>query len=269
MWVCYNLRMPPRFLTTSRVAKAVGVHPNTVRIYEQMGFLPPIPRTPSGYRKFTQEHLEQMRIAWLALRWPFPGGRAFVEKMVRTAANGDLGGAHEMAFEYLARIRAEQAQAEAAVEFLERWARGQPTDRFTHPLRTHQSARLLGLTNDVLRNWERNGLISVPRDPRNGYRQYGAAEIGRLRVIRVLRKSGYSMMAILRMMTTFDRGVTTGLREALDTPNPDEDVITTADRWLSTLKQLEQQMLKVIELLEQCLTSLQRPKHAFGELSGS
>ncbi len=35
--------MPPHFLTTSRVAKAVGVHPNTVRLYEQFGFLPSIP----------------------------------------------------------------------------------------------------------------------------------------------------------------------------------------------------------------------------------
>ena len=52
----------------------------------------------------------------------------------------------------------------------------------------------------MLRNWERNGLLRVPRDPRNRYRTYSAAEIGRLRVIRVLARSKYSQMAILRML---------------------------------------------------------------------
>ena len=59
--------MNPRYLRTSDVARAVGVHPNTVRRYEEWGFLPPIPRTASGYRQFTQAHLEQMRLARLAL----------------------------------------------------------------------------------------------------------------------------------------------------------------------------------------------------------
>lgn len=45
--------MKPRYLRTSDIAKAVGVHPNTVRLYEEWGFLPPIPRNLSGYRLFT------------------------------------------------------------------------------------------------------------------------------------------------------------------------------------------------------------------------
>jgi GntR family transcriptional regulator/MocR family aminotransferase len=59
--------MKPRYMRTSDIAKAVGVHPNTVRLYEEWGFLPPIPRSPSGYRQFTQAHLDQMRLARTAL----------------------------------------------------------------------------------------------------------------------------------------------------------------------------------------------------------
>ena len=55
--------MKSRTLRTSDIAKAVGVHPNTVRLYEEWGFLPPIPRSPSGYRLFTGAHLDQMRLA--------------------------------------------------------------------------------------------------------------------------------------------------------------------------------------------------------------
>jgi DNA-binding transcriptional MerR regulator len=98
----------------------------------------------------------------------------------------------------------------------------------------------------MLRNWERNGLIEVPRDPRNGYRLYGAAEIGRLRVIRTLRRANYSLMAILRMLLNLDQGKKEDLRQVLDTPRPDENVYSAADQWLSTLAELEQRAMDVI-----------------------
>ena len=37
--------MTPHHLRTSEVAQAAGVHPNTVRLYEEWGFLPPVPRS--------------------------------------------------------------------------------------------------------------------------------------------------------------------------------------------------------------------------------
>ena len=93
-------------------------------------------------------------------------------------------------------------------------------------------------------------MIDVPRDPHNGYRLYGAAEIGRLRVIRMLRQAGYSMMAILRMLLHLERGRTENLRRVLDTPRPDEDVYSAADQWLSTLAGQEDRALDVIAQLE-------------------
>ena len=98
----------------------------------------------------------------------------------------------------------------------------------------------------MLRNWERNGLIDVPRDPSNQYRLYGTAEFGRLRVIRTLVQSGYSLMAILRMLQQFDAGKTDNLRTALDVPREDEEIQTIADRWLSTLLELEQRAQAMI-----------------------
>jgi DNA-binding transcriptional MerR regulator len=55
--------MKSRTLHPSEVAKAVGAHVNTVRLYEEWGFLPPIPCSPSGHRLFTAAHLDQMRLA--------------------------------------------------------------------------------------------------------------------------------------------------------------------------------------------------------------
>ncbi|HEU4752610.1 MAG TPA: MerR family transcriptional regulator [Armatimonadota bacterium] len=242
-----------RPLRTAEVARAAGVHPNTVRLYEEWGYLSPVPRTPTGYRQFSQMHVEQMRLARLALQWPYPGGKALVLDLVRSAAAGDLGTALELAYQYLAHARAERAHAEAAVEFLERWAQGHATDPSVPPLRIQEAARRLSVTPDMLRNWDRNGLLDVPRDPKSGYRMYGAAELGRVRVIRMLRQAGYSLNAILRMLLAFDAGDRANLRRALDTPRADEDVYSVADRWLSTLSEQEQRALDIIQQLAHML----------------
>lgn len=247
--------MKSRHLRTSEVAKAAGVHPNTVRLYEEWGFLPPVPRSPSGYRLFTGAHVDQMRLARTALHggWPGPSIRRSAVALVRRAASGDLGGALEQAYQHLALVQAERARAEVAADLLERWARGATVDATAEPLRIGQVAELLGVTTDQLRNWERNGLIDVPRDPHNRYRRYGAADIGRLRVIRMLRRAGYSTMAILRMLLQLDRGRTEDLRQALDTPRPDEDVYSAADRWLTALGAQERRAKDLITQLEQMM----------------
>jgi DNA-binding transcriptional MerR regulator len=246
------LSVNEHYLRTSNIAKTIGVHPNTVRLYEEWGFLPPIPRSPTGYRLFTQAHLDQMRLARTALHggWPGRNIRKSAAALVRQAASGDLGGALEQAYTHLALVQAERAQAEAAAALLERWARGAATDTTAESRQIGEAADLLGVTRDQLRNWERNGLIEVPRDPHNGYRLYGAAEISRLRVIRMLGQAGYSQMAILRMLLQLDQGKRADLRQALDTPRPDEDVYAAADRWLSTLGEQEQRARDMIVQLE-------------------
>jgi DNA-binding transcriptional MerR regulator len=244
-----------RRLRTSDIARAVGCHPNTVRLYEEWGFLPPVPRSRSGYRLYTEEHLDQMGLARTALRGPWPGRKikAAALSIVRLAAAEDLGGALEEAYRYQMLVQTERVEAEGAVALLERWARGVPTDATEDVLHIGQAARLLGVTTDMLRNWERNGLIKVPRDPRNGYRLYGAEEIGRLRVVRVLARAKYSQMAILRMLLRLDQGEVEGLREALDTPRSDEDVLHATDHWLSTLSELEERAQNLITQLERMI----------------
>ncbi len=241
--------MSAKFLRTSEIASAVGVHPNTVRLYEEWGFLPPIPRSPSGYRRFTAVHREQMRLARIALQWPYPGGKEVVVDLVKQAAAGNLGDSLELAYRFLSQVQAEQAHAETAVTFLEQWAQGQQVDTTKRPLHIGQAAAKLAVSADMLRNWERNGLLTVPRHPQNGYRLYGAPEIGRIRVIRMLRQAGYSVMAILRMLRQFDAGDTKSLRQALDTPDPAEDIYYVSDNWLTTLAEAEQRARAIIRQL--------------------
>jgi DNA-binding transcriptional MerR regulator len=169
--------------------------------------------------------------------------------MIGFGAEGDLGGALETAYQLRVLIQAEQAQAKVAADFLETWAQGSAVDSRAKPRRIGEVAKLLNVTTDRLRNWERNGLISVPRNPLNGYRFYRTREIGRLRVIRTLCQARYSQMAILRMLMRLDQGETGDLRQVLDTPRKDEDVYFVTDQLISTLADLEEKSQQVIDLL--------------------
>jgi DNA-binding transcriptional MerR regulator len=253
---------PKRYLRTTDLAKAANVHPNTVRLYERFGFLPPVERDPfNGYRRFTHDHLDQMLLVRQAMRFNILSGtiRATAYEIIAQGAAGDLGGALELAYRLLALVKAESAQAEAAANYLERWVAGVLPDPVSRPLHVGEVAQLLDVSIDQLRNWERNRLLEVPRDPSNGYRLYGPNEIGRLRVIRILIRSKYSMMSILRVMSKLDAGENIELRAALDTPGPGEDILSVTDHWLSTLARLEEDAHELVTLIE---TNIARQKSA-------
>ena len=54
--------------STSEVAKIIGIHPNTVRMYEEWELIPKAERKANGYRIFTDFHLEQLRLARVAFQ---------------------------------------------------------------------------------------------------------------------------------------------------------------------------------------------------------
>jgi DNA-binding transcriptional MerR regulator len=238
--------MPTKPLKTHDLANALGVHVNTIRLFEASGWLSPVPRGANGYRQFSQLHLEQARLVRLALQWPYVGDKSRLYQLVENAATGDLGMAIELAYQYLAQVRVERTIAESALDFLERWAAGHWLDAPRQEVHIRKAAAHLNVSVDMLRNWERNGLIEIPRDPANNYRLYGTAEFGRLRVIRTLVQAGYSLQAILRMLLQFDAGTTDDLRTALDTPRDDEEIHFITDNWLTTLLQLEERAQSII-----------------------
>jgi DNA-binding transcriptional MerR regulator len=252
--------MPFNRLSTSKIASAIGCHPNTVRFYEQIGFIASVPRSPKGYRLYSEAHLDQMRLARMGMEgsWPGPNIRRAIMAVIRAAASQDYPAALVLTQKHLEVVRGEREQAEAAVMFLHQWAQGQHGGEDPEPgLLIGEVARRLNITRDMIRNWERNGLVSVPRDPANGYRRYHSAEVGRVRVIRLLRQTGYSPMAILRMVSRLDRSAAGSppsaddLRQALDTPRPDEDAVLAADRRLTSLAAFEQRARAMIALVEE------------------
>jgi DNA-binding transcriptional MerR regulator len=219
------------------------------------GLISPVERSPSGYRLFTQRHLDCLRLARTiyAAQYPGRGFRALGNAIIQRAVADDWMGALEKAHEHLLAVNAELEHAKQAANVLEHWAQNMTTDSASDEdrLAIGDVSKLLGVSIDVIRNAERNGLITVPRNPYNNYRLFGKKEIERLRIIRMLSKAGYSHMAILRMFLELDKGNTRDLKKALDTPREDEDIFTAADQWLTTLHGQEQLAQRVIRLIEE------------------
>ena len=245
--------MAEKFFRTSDLARAARVHPNTVRKYADWGLIPPVERSPSGYRLFTQQHLDCLRLARMVYSAPYPGRgfRALGNEVIQRAVVDDWQGALEKAHEHLELVISELQQADSAANLLEHWAQNMSsTVGDESPLTIGEASKLLGVSIDVIRNAERNGLITVPRNSYNKYRLFGKKEIERLRIIRMLTRAGYSHMSILRMFLELDSGNTRDLKKTLDTPRPDEDIFSVTDRWLTTLHEQEKMARNVIRFIQ-------------------
>lgn len=242
-----------RTYTTSQIAAAVGVHPNTVRLYERIGFITAPERRPNGYRAFSDLHLLQVRLVRAALdvELVHNGLRKEVLAIVKTMAAGRYDEAIALSKRRVDHVRRERRAAEDALrhvrDLLARAADDAPRD--DAPMLTRkEAADFLDTTIDTLRNWEMNGLVQVKRR-KNGYRVYGPADLERLSIIRALRAANYSLASILRLLGALDRDAATDIGHVLDHPDPDDDILSVCDRLLTSLDAAERNAFEMIDLL--------------------
>lgn len=230
--------------STTEVANLIGIHPNTVRLYEELGLITKPERRTNGYRIFTELHIIQFRIARLAFQVEVlqNGLRKQAVSVVKACAACEFDTAVQLTEAYLKQIGEEKQNAEKAIQIAEQLLSGnEPADDFQPVpsdlcLTRKQTADYLHITMDTLRNWERNGLLDIKRK-QNGYRVYTSRDIRQLIIIKSLRCANYSLSAILRMLSVLAASPQTSLRDALDTPPPDDDIVTACDHLLSSLEQ--------------------------------
>jgi DNA-binding transcriptional MerR regulator len=234
---------------TSEIARLAGVHANTVRFYEDVGFITPPQRQENGYRVFTELQLSQMCIARLAMRAEVlqNGLRKKAIEVIRLCAACDFDGALQSAGEYEKMLTRETQNAKAAAASAQailsgKGAPGGPS------LKRFEAAQRLRVTVDTLRGWELNGLITVKR-LKNGYRVYDAFDLERLNIIRTLRCANYSLSAILRLMNHLEQGGKAPVEIILDTPTPREDIVSVCDRLITSLQNTHRDSIEMLRLL--------------------
>ncbi|WP_042352651.1 MerR family transcriptional regulator [Bacillus massiliigorillae] len=235
---------------TTEVAKQVNIHPNTVRLYEEWGYISPAPRSSSGYRMFSDVHLFQLQVIRTAFRCEICLGniRAKARAIIRASGNEDFDLAYQLSKSYLTHLQKEYAHALEAIAIVEEWLDGRVVTS-TQTYSRKEAARALEVTPEVVRNWERNGLLIVPRLA-NGYRAYTENEINTMKIIRTLRTAHYSMSAILRLLNKTEQSKILNVKDVLDTPGDHEDIISVTDRLTHSLEEGIESAHELIRLLK-------------------
>lgn len=184
----------PRRLRPVDIAREAGISVQQVRNYVDLGVLPPVARTETGYRVFTPDH----GAAVVAVRRLAAGhGWARTRQIMRAVQAGDLDAALaavDAGHAELDRERTDIARVLAAFDELAGSGTGAPVPRGT--LRIGEVARLTGVRTSALRVWERYGLLNPARDRPTGYRVYDAAEVRNARVVALLRRGGYAISIV-------------------------------------------------------------------------
>lgn len=230
-----------RVYTTGMMAREANVHPNTVRFYERIGLISPAKRAANGYRQFSYRHLIQLRICRIIFSEPYTNTlRSSAFTVVDALRQWDLGKARENAEAHQRLVEKEYAAALETAALLKLWTEKNKLPATGRVYRHKEAASLLGVTIEVLRNWERNGLISVLRTGTNKARVYGDEDIARLHVIYMLRQNNYSIAAIQRSLSIFDSGNSAGAVLALNQPAMDDEIeyISVGDHWLEVLNEI-------------------------------
>lgn len=236
---------------TSEIAHSIGIHPNTVRLYEELELIPRPKRKENGYRVFTDFHMEQIKFARIALKIEVlqNGLRKQAITIIKTSALGNFVKAISLTEYYLQQIQNEQKNAEEAIEITEKLLSGDSRETSTASLTRKETADYLKISMDTLRNWEMNGLLTVKRK-QNGYRVYTDEDIRRLKIIRSLRCANYSLSAILRMLNTLSQNPGADIRQVIDTPKENDDIISVCDKLLTSLQYAEQNAKIMLSYLD-------------------
>ncbi|KUL36320.1 MerR family transcriptional regulator [Streptomyces sp. NRRL F-4489] len=198
------------------LARLAGVSTQLIRNYEDDGVLPPVPRSPSGYRRYSARH----RAAVLTYRALARGyGRPAAQAVMRAVHTGRVPEALALIDAGHAELHGERQALQEVERALDGLAGHHPEpagpgDRF--PLRIGEVAARLGLRTSALRVWESAGLLAPEREAATGYRWYGPAELRDARLVQLLRRGGYPLPRIRTVLDGLRRtGSSAELRTAL------------------------------------------------------
>jgi|ERR1700674_651781 len=118
-------------------------------------------------------------------------------------------------------------------------------------LRSGELARLAGVSTDLLRHYERIGIVPRPERALNGYRQYPAITLDRVHAVRRSLTLGFSLPELVGVFTIRDRGGT-----------PCRKVRDLAEK---KLRQVEQSLLELKALRRQLRDTLRDWDNRLGE----
>ncbi len=171
------------------IARELNISTSALRHYESWGVIPTPSRAANGYRLYTNVHLAYFR----CLRTMFLGyGVAVTCNVLCHIQNGDMDTAFWLVNKEQANLQQEKIVAHQTLDLL------QDTELplfSNQKLKNHMTigevAKLTDVQESAIRHWEKEGLLSLKRDPDNGYRIFTPIHIRQILLIRTLRRTVY------------------------------------------------------------------------------
>lgn len=193
-------------LRTKDLAEAIGVSVQQVRNYEVQGFLPPVPRTANGYRRYTPQHVAALTLV-KALTEGYGWQRT--QAIMRALHAGAVGEALAHINECHAELDATRLQLErtlAALGGLTEQLPAGPHPRAPMRLRVGDAARATGVRVSAIRFWEQQGLLHPTREAGSRYRLYDERQLRRLRIVALLRQGHHDFTVIHATLDELEAG---------------------------------------------------------------
>lgn len=232
-------------MTTASAASAAGYSAQQVRDLEARGVIPVAARSPSGYRRFSAEHIRSLR-AYRDLAYavgPVEARRAMrdIRLQPRDQAAALICGFH-------ARLNAEREQALSARHALESINEEATTDAKPvedDSMTITELSQALGVRASTLRFWEKVGLVAPDRvATRAGTaRRYTLTAIREARITAVLRAGGYRVPDVQKAITA--------IRDLADA----SDSLAALDARLDNIAQRTLALLRTGSLLAEIIES--------------
>jgi len=236
--------------STSQIAGIFGVHVNTVRLYEQWGFISKADRNKSNYRIFTDRHIIEFEFARMAIPGPYPVRTEIVRNAVREFAKGNYKDAMEFSKLYHELSKTELLRAEEAFEILEKWILNKYGHRDNVVFKTRKEIiKSLDVTVDALRTWERNGLFEIRRNESN-ILVFSEYDVEKIKIIRLLRNCGYSIASLLNVFSNDTDTQKHGVSELLSRYDEFSEFSYVTDRFIPYLKSHIDKSRTMIEFVE-------------------
>lgn len=236
-------------LRTIDLARAAGISVQQVRNYEALSLLPPVERSKSGYRLYTQRHLAALKtVRNLVTGYGWQRTTAIMQALHRNDLEAALATIDARHAE-LASKRHECEQTLSALRALA--AQPIPAQSSHRPrrFRVGEAARQVGVRVSALHFWEQQGLLHPIRDQSSHYRLYDEHQMSRLRVVVLLREAHYNFQVIRSVLGELEAG------------QPEQAIVAVEKR--------REELTRTSWMCIEALACFQRYVHEFWEETGA
>ncbi|GIO04428.1 hypothetical protein J31TS6_04560 [Brevibacillus reuszeri] len=174
------------------ISRILGLSTSTLRNYERQGLVPPSHRSQAGYRMYTQEHFAYFE----CIEAMSPGfGMELTAQVVRGLQAKQVDSVLWLVTKSQADLCRDRQLAERNIQMLESQENGQITRDESTELKwmtIGEASAETSIPASTIRHWEKIGLITLERDPQNGYRRINRSQLRKISLLRTLRTAVYS-----------------------------------------------------------------------------